>query len=204
MNENIIPHEVIIKKQHRRKLNQHGSDVLWFTGLSGSGKSTLAHKLEAALYDKLVRTYVLDGDNVHTGLNKDLTFSTEDRKENIRCIGEVSRLFMDCGIFLLTVFISPYREDRDSVRNLVDEGEFIEIHVKCPVEVCESRDVKGLYKKAREGIIPNFTGISALYEEPENPEITVDTDTETLQESVDKIIKYLEDRGYLYVADYVI
>lgn len=202
MNKHIIPHEAIIKKEDRRKLNSHGSAVLWFTGFSGSGKSTVAHKLEAVLYEKMVRTYVLDGDNVRTGLNKGLTFSAEDRKENIRRIGEASKLFMDCGIFLLTAFISPYREDRALVRGLVEKNEFIEIYVKCPIEVCETRDVKGLYEKARTGVIKNFTGISAPYEEPENPEIIIDTDTETLKESVDKIIKYLEDRKYLYVEDY--
>ena len=143
-NEHIIPHDAIINKTHRRQMNRHESAILWFTGLSGSGKSTLAHNLESALYDRQVRTYVLDGDNVRTGLNKDLTFAPEDRKENIRRIGEAAKLFMDCGIFLLTAFISPYREDRRMVRDLVESREFIEIYMKCPVEVCEDRDVKGL------------------------------------------------------------
>jgi len=192
-----MPHEAIIKKHHRCKLNSHGSAILWFTGLSGSGKSTLAHNLESTLYAKGVRTYVLDGDNIRTGLNKGLTFSEEDRKENIRRIGEVSKLFMDCGIFLLTAFISPYREDRSVVRSLVQEDEFIEIYVKCPVEVYEQRDVKGLYKKAREGVIPNFTGISSPYEEPVKPEITIDSDRMTLEESVEYIIKFLIENKYL-------
>ena len=194
MNENIIPHKTIINKTHRHKLNQHKSAILWFTGLSGSGKSTIAHKLEEVLYKKNIRTYVLDGDNIRTGLNKGLTFSEEDRKENIRRIGEVSKLFMDCGIFLLTAFISPYYEDRQFVRSLVEDNEFIEIYVKCPVEVCEQRDVKGLYQKAREGKVLNFTGISAPYEEPKNPEIIIDTDVATIQESVDKIVKCLKDK----------
>ncbi len=197
--KNIIPHDAIINKNHRRKLNHHGSAVLWFTGLSGSGKSTIAHNLESALYEREVRTYVLDGDNVRTGLNKGLTFSPEDRKENIRRIGEVSKLFMDCGIFLLTAFISPYREDRQFVRSLVESGEFIEIYVKCPVEVCEKRDVKGLYKKARDGEIKNFTGISAPYEEPESAEILIDSDAMTLEKSVEVIIEYLEQNGYLEI-----
>ena len=197
MNENIIPHHAIINKHHRRKLNGHGSTVLWFTGLSGSGKSTLAHNLEDRLYRRRVRTYVLDGDNIRTGLNKNLGFSPEDRMENIRRIGEVSKLFMDCGIILMAAFISPYRKDRDSIRNLLKKGEFIEVYMKCPVDVCERRDVKGLYKKAREEKIPNFTGITAPYEEPVNPEIVIDSDSMTLEESINFIISYLEETGYL-------
>ena len=197
MNRFIMPHKAIITKKHRRKLNDHSSVVLWFTGLSGSGKSTIAHVLEERMYQKNVRTYVLDGDNVRKGLNKNLGFSQEDREENIRRIGEVTKLFMDCGIIMMAAFISPYRKDRDAVRNMVDKDEFIEVYVKCPVEVCEKRDVKGLYKKAREGVIPNFTGISAPYEEPKNPEIVIETDKISLEESVDFVMDYLEKKGLL-------
>ncbi len=196
MEQHIIPHKAIIKKEDRQKLNGHGSFILWFTGLPGSGKSTLAHKLEAVLYDRNIRTYVLDGDNIRKGLNKNLGFTPEDRQENIRRIGEVARLFMDCGIIVLIAFISPYRKDREAVRNLVGKEEFIEIYAKCPAEVCKQRDVKGLYKKVQEGIIKNFTGISAPYEEPEHPEITIHTDKMTLEESLEHIVKYLEERNY--------
>ncbi len=195
----IIPHEGNIKKEDRQRLKGHKSAILWFTGLSGSGKSTVAHKLEEKLFEMGIHTYVLDGDNIRTGLNKDLGFSAEDREENIRRIGEVAKLFVDAGIMVLSAFISPYIKDRETVRNLVNEGEFIEIYVKCPLEVCEQRDVKGLYKKAREGIIKNFTGIDDPYEEPLNPEIVVETDKETLEESVNKIINYLKEKGYLEV-----
>ena len=195
----IIPHEGNIKKEDRQRLKGHKSAILWFTGLSGSGKSTVAHKLEEKLFEMGIHTYVLDGDNIRTGLNKDLGFSAEDREENIRRIGEVAKLFVDAGIMVLSAFISPYIKDRETVRNLVNKGEFIEIYVKCPLEVCEQRDVKGLYKKAREGIIKNFTGIDDPYEEPLNPEIVVETDKETLEESVNKIINYLKEKGYLEV-----
>jgi adenylylsulfate kinase len=197
----IIPHEGNIKKEDRQRLKGHKSAILWFTGLSGSGKSTVAHKLEEKLFEMGIHTYVLDGDNIRTGLNKDLGFSAEDREENIRRIGEVAKLFVDAGVFVLSAFISPYIKDRETVRNLVEEGEFIEIYVKCPLEVCEQRDVKGLYKKAREGIIKNFTGIDDPYEEPINPEIVVETDKETLEESVNKIINYLREKGYLEVKE---
>ncbi len=193
----IIPHEGNIKKEDRQKLKGHKSAILWFTGLSGSGKSTVAHKVEERLFERGIHTYVLDGDNIRTGLNKDLGFSAEDREENIRRIGEVAKLFVDAGIIVLSAFISPYIKDRETVRNLVDKGEFIEIYVKCPIEICEQRDVKGLYKKAREGVIKNFTGIDDPYEEPLNPEIVVETDKETLEESVNKIIKYLEENKYI-------
>lgn len=193
----IIPHNSIIKKEDRGKLNKHKSAILWFTGLSGSGKSTIAHKAEERLFDMGVRTYVLDGDNIRTGLNKDLGFSAEDREENIRRIGEVAKLFVDSGIIVMTAFISPYKKDRQAVRNLVADGEFIEIYVKCPIEVCEQRDVKGLYKKAREGIIKQFTGIDDPYEEPENPELMIETDKIGIEESVDCILTYLENKGYV-------
>ena len=198
-NKFIIPHEGNIKKEDRQRQKGHKSAILWFTGLSGSGKSTLAHAVEEKLFEMGVHTYVLDGDNIRTGLNKDLGFSAEDREENIRRIGEVAKLFVDAGIVTLTAFISPYRKDREFVRSLVEDGEFIEIYVKCPLEVCEKRDVKGLYKKARAGIIKNFTGIDDPYEEPENPEIIVETNKETIEESVSKIINFLKENGYLEV-----
>jgi adenylylsulfate kinase len=165
--------------------------------LSGAGKSTLAIALEKELYDFGIRSYVLDGDNIRHGLNKNLGFSPEDRKENIRRIGEVAKLFVDAGLFALSAFISPYREDRQMVRERFVPGEFIEVYVKCPLEVCERRDPKGLYKKARKGEIQNFTGISAPYEEPLNPEIIVETDKQTLEQSVQQIIGYLKERGLL-------
>lgn len=180
-----------VSKEDRRRLNGHGSCVLWFTGLSGSGKSTLATEVEKRLFQSGVRTYVLDGDNIRHGLNRDLGFGKDDRKENIRRIGEVAKLFVDAGIVTLTAFISPYREDRDMVRGLFEPGEFIEIDVKCSLEECERRDPKGLYQKARRGEIKDFTGISAPYEEPVNPELVVETERETVEESVGKVLDFL-------------
>lgn len=190
---NVTWHESNITKENREKLNGHKAVVIWFTGLSGSGKSTLAHAVEQALYDKGCRTIVLDGDNIRHGLNKNLGFSPEDREENIRRIGEVAKLFTDAGVIAMTAFISPYRADRDKARELLKAGEFIEVYVKCALDVCEERDVKGLYKKARAGEIKEFTGISAPYEEPANPEIVVDTGAETLEESTKKVLAYLEE-----------
>ncbi|GAA0487003.1 adenylyl-sulfate kinase [Salinibacillus aidingensis] len=195
--ENIVWHDSKVTKEERQKLNGHKSAVLWFTGLSGSGKSTVSVELEKELYKQGVHTYRLDGDNVRHGLNKNLGFSPEDRKENIRRIGEVAKLMVDAGLFTLTAFISPYREDRDAVRELLDDGEFIEVFVKASVEACEARDPKGLYKKARAGEIKGFTGIDAPYEEPGNPEITVETDQQSLEESVQQIVDYLKENGYL-------
>ncbi len=193
----VVPHKGKITREDREKLKGHKSFILWFTGLSGSGKSTIAHRVEELLYERSVHTYVLDGDNIRMGLNKDLGFSEKDRKENIRRIGEVAKLFIDAGIVVLSAFISPYREDREFVRNLVNEGDFIEIYVKCPIEICEQRDPKGLYKKARAGIIKNFTGIDDPYEEPENPEIVVETDKMTVDMCAEKIIRYLENRNLI-------
>ncbi|MEQ9618863.1 MAG: adenylyl-sulfate kinase [Deltaproteobacteria bacterium] len=193
----VIPHEHEIRKDDRRRLNGHGSLILWFTGLPSSGKSTLANEVEKRLISSGIRTYILDGDNVRTGLCKDLGFSEEDRAENIRRIGEVSRLFVDSGNIVLSAFVSPYRRDRDAVRELVEDGEFVEVFVKCPVEVCEERDVKGLYKKAREGIIKGFTGIDDPYEEPENAEIVIETDNLSLEEGVERIISYLNEKNVL-------
>ncbi|MEE9238963.1 MAG: adenylyl-sulfate kinase [Thermodesulfobacteriota bacterium] len=193
----IIPHEHEITKGDRRSLNNHGSLILWFTGLPSSGKSTIANELEKKLITLGTRTYILDGDNVRMGLCKDLGFSEEDRGENIRRIGEVSKLFIDAGCIVLSAFVSPYIKDRDAVRELVEEGEFVEVFVDAPLEVCEERDVKGLYKKAREGIIKGFTGIDDPYEAPLNPEITIDTSELSLDEGVKVIFDYLEKRGVL-------
>ena len=193
----VIPHEHEITKEDRRNLNTHGSLILWFTGLPSSGKSTIANELEKKLITMRARTYILDGDNVRMGLCKDLGFSEEDRGENIRRIGEVSKLFVDSGAIVLSAFVSPYIKDRDGVRELVEEGEFVEVFVDAPLEVCEERDVKGLYKKAREGIIKGFTGIDDPYEAPPNPEITIDTSKQSLEEAVDSIMAYLNDRGVL-------
>ncbi|MDQ0162538.1 adenylyl-sulfate kinase [Aeribacillus alveayuensis] len=194
---NIVWHHSKVTKEDRQKLNGHKSVVLWFTGLSGAGKSTLSVEVEKELHQRGIRTYILDGDNIRHGLNKNLGFSAEDRKENIRRIGEVSKLMVDAGIVTLTAFISPYREDRDMVRQLLGEKEFIEIYVKCSLEECERRDPKGLYKKARAGEIKGFTGIDDPYEAPENPELVVETDKQTLEESVKKVITYLEEKGYI-------
>ena len=194
---NIVWHHAKITKGDRQKLNQHKSCVLWFTGLSGAGKSTLAIEVERELYHYGIRTYVLDGDNVRHGLNKNLGFSPEDRTENIRRIGEVAKLFVDGGLFAITAFISPYREDRDLVRAMHPEGEFIEIYVKCAIDICEERDPKGLYEKARKGEIKDFTGVSAPYEEPRAPELVVETDKQGIDVSVAQVITYLKENGYI-------
>jgi len=196
-NQNTVWHESTVSRQDREQLNGHKGCILWFTGLSGSGKSTLAHAMEDILHKRGVRTYVLDGDNVRRGLCKDLGFSDEDRTENIRRIGEVSNLMMQAGVISLTAFISPFINDRKIARDLVGDGEFIEIFCDAPLEVCEKRDVKGLYKKARAGQIPEFTGISSPYEKPEKPEIIVDTDKLSVQECVDNIVHYMERNGII-------
>ncbi|PLV59324.1 adenylyl-sulfate kinase [Thermotoga sp. KOL6] len=195
--KNIVWHEGKVKKEDREKLLGQKGVVVWLTGLPGSGKSTIAHELEWRLLERGKLAYVLDGDNIRHGLNSDLGFSPEDRKENIRRISEVAKLFADAGIITITAFISPYREDRRRARSLLKEGEFIEIYVKCPLEVLIKRDPKGLYKRALKGEIKEFTGISAPYEEPENPELIVETDKESVEESVGKILKYLEEKGII-------
>ena len=194
---NITWHESRVSKDERASKKGQKPCVLWFTGLSGSGKSTVANVLEGALFELGHHTYLLDGDNVRHGLNKDLGFSAEDRVENIRRIGESAKLFTDAGLIVLTAFISPYRSDREMVRELMGEGEFVEIFVDTPLEVCEERDPKGLYRKARAGEIKNFTGIDDPYEAPENPEITLHTADESAQESAAKIVAALEEKGYL-------
>jgi adenylylsulfate kinase len=194
---NTVWHHATVTRDRRKDLNKHKSVILWFTGLSGSGKSTLAHAVEEKLYQHKCRTYVLDGDNVRHGLCGDLGFSDEDRKENIRRIGNVAKLFLDAGTIVLTAFISPFHEDRKTVRNLVLPGDFLEIYCNAPLEVCEQRDVKGIYKKAREGLINDFTGISSPYEVPSNPEITVNTGEDSLEECVSQIMKLLKDRSII-------
>jgi adenylylsulfate kinase len=189
---NIIPHEYQITQKDRNTLNNHPSKVVWFTGLSGSGKSTLASMVEVELHKQGWRTYLLDGDNVRMGLNKGLGFSLEDRTENIRRIGEVSKLFVDAGVLVLAAFVSPLKDDRDRVRSLFSQNYFVEVFVNCPLEVCEQRDVKGLYEKARKGEIKDFTGISSPFENPENPELIIYTAEEKLEASVEKIISYLK------------
>lgn len=195
--ENIKWHHSKVTKEVRRQLNNHKSVVVWFTGLSGSGKSTISVELEKELYNMGVLTYRLDGDNIRHGLNKNLGFSPEDRKENIRRIGEVSKLMVEAGLVTLSAFISPYRKDRDEIRDLLEDGEFIEVFVDASIETCESRDPKGLYKKVRAGEIKGFTGIDAPYEAPMDPEITVDTDLQSPEESVQTIVSYLKKKGYL-------
>lgn len=188
---NIVPQDYRISKNDRRELNGHGSVIVWFTGLSGSGKSTLANAVEQELFKQGIRTYVLDGDNIRHGLNSNVDFSAEGRTENIRRIGEVAKLFIDAGVVVLTAFISPFKSDRDRVRSLVASEEFIEVFVDCPLEICEQRDVKGLYKKARAGEIADFTGISSPFEAPENPELTIATGTIPLHQSVEQVTNYI-------------
>ena len=190
---NITYHQATVTKDRRNKLNNHKSVVLWFTGLSGSGKSTLAHALEEKLFNMDFRTFVLDGDNVRHGLNSNLDFSETDRSENIRRISEVSKLMLEAGLIVMTAFISPFRKDRTEARALITNDNFIEIYCKASLETCEKRDVKGLYKRARAGEIKNYTGIDSPYEAPVNPELIIDTDQETLDYSVSKILSYLEE-----------
>ena len=197
MSNNLVWHEQHLSKKDRLKIKNQKPCILWFTGLSGSGKSTIANAVETKLYELQKHTYLLDGDNVRMGLNKGLGFSDADRVENIRRIGEVSKLFVDAGLIVLTAFISPFEKDREMVRNLVQDGEFIEIFVDTALETCEQRDPKGLYKKAKIGEIPNFTGISSPYEAPKNAEIIIKTDELSIDECANKVIKYLEKQGYL-------
>ncbi|MDU9418547.1 adenylyl-sulfate kinase [Staphylococcus lloydii] len=194
---NITWHDSEVTKQQRQQRNNHKSALVWFTGLSGSGKSTVSVALEKALYDQQVHTYRLDGDNIRHGLNNNLGFSPEDRKENIRRIGEVGKLMVDAGLLTMTAFISPYEEDRAQVRETLDDGEFIEVYTKCSLEACESRDPKGLYQKARAGEIQGFTGINAPYEAPSKPEIVIDTEQLSVEEAVQEIINYLKEHKYL-------
>ncbi|MEH6942514.1 adenylyl-sulfate kinase [Bacillus sp. JJ722] len=197
MKKHITWHDSQVHVQQRRLQNGHHSFVIWFTGLSGSGKSTIANELAAQLFSENISVYVLDGDNVRHGLNSDLGFSEEDRTENIRRIAEVAKLFVDNGTIAITAFISPFQEDRNRARASLQNDEFIEVYVKCPLDACEQRDPKGLYKKAREGQIKQFTGIDSPYEEPVRPELIIDTAGLSIEESVNEIIAYLKTRKFI-------
>lgn len=196
-NEDIIWHKQYVEKEDRNKLLNQKPCILWFTGLSGSGKSTIANAVELELFKRGIKTYLLDGDNVRHGLNKDLGFSEVDRVENIRRIGEVSKLFVDAGIIVLTAFISPFKSDRQIAKSLVNYNEFIEVFVDTPLEICESRDPKGLYKKARDGAIKNFTGISSPYEKPDEPQIHIKTQNYEISKCADMVIEHLIKYGYI-------
>ncbi len=195
--KNITWEDGYIKREDRERLHGHKGAVVWFTGLSASGKSTIAKHLERLLFNKGCSTYVFDGDNVRHGLCADLGFSPEDRKENIRRIGEMVKLFVDAGIIALTAFISPYRKDRERIKSLFNDNRFIEVYVKCPVEICEKRDKKGIYEKAIKGEIKEFTGISAPYEPPKEPDIIIESDKTTPLESAKRIFKLLKERGII-------
>ena len=194
MDENIVWHNYAISKSQRSEQKKHKPAILWFTGFSGSGKSTVANALESALNQLGVHTYLLDGDNVRHGLCKDLGFTDADRVENIRRVGETAKLMVDAGLMVLTAFISPFQSERDMVRNLVEDGEFIEVFLDTPLEVCETRDPKGLYKKARAGEIKHFTGIDSDYQIPASPEIKIDTSKNTLDQSVQELVAYLKQQ----------
>lgn len=195
--KNVVWQQQTVSRKQRESLNKHRGAILWFTGLSGAGKSTISSSVEAALHERGILTMVLDGDNIRHGLCSDLGFSETDRQENIRRIGETAKLFMESGVVILTAFISPFRSDRQIARGLVNEEDFSEIYVECPLEVCEDRDIKGLYKKARNGEINNFTGISSPYEVPENASLTVNTDDLSIEECVEKVIKYCEQQDII-------
>ena len=194
---NTVWHHATVNRELRNQQNRHKSIILWFTGLSGSGKSTIAHAVEEQLYKQGFRTFVLDGDNVRHGLSSNLGFSEEDRKENIRRVGETAKLMLEAGIITLTAFISPYRQDRERVKIMMPPGDFIEIYCEATLETCERRDVKGYYKKARAGIIKNYTGIDSPYEIPDNPELTLNTDNQTLEESVQAVLALLKQKVIL-------
>ncbi|CAM3077525.1 adenylyl-sulfate kinase [Pseudoalteromonas atlantica] len=189
--ENIVWHAQTVSRKQKQQHKGHKPVLLWYTGLSGSGKSTVANAVEAKLFSLGCHTYLLDGDNVRMGLNKGLTFSDEDRVENIRRISEVAKLFVDAGLIVSTAFISPFKADRAQARSIVNEGEFVEVFIDTPLAVCESRDPKGLYKKARAGEIPNFTGISSAFDVPENPDIHVKTADQTIEQCAEQIVDYL-------------
>jgi adenylylsulfate kinase len=199
--KNVVWHHATVTRQRRNQQNKHQSVVLWFTGLSGSGKSTLAHAVEEKLHQMDCRTIVLDGDNIRHGLCKDLDFSDKHREENIRRISEVVKLFIESGIITLTAFISPFKRDRDKARALLDSNDFIEIYVKCPFDICEDRDTKGMYKLAKANKVKNFTGVSSTYEEPESPDLIVDTDLESINKSVDKVFSVLISKGVINSAN---
>jgi len=194
MAKNIYPHEGVVKREHRERLLGQRGVTLWFTGLSGAGKSTLAVAVEEVLHKAGTLTYILDGDNIRSGINNNLSFSPEDRKENIRRIAEIAKLFREAGVITLSAFISPYREDRQLARDLAGDDDFIEVFVDASLDACEERDPKGLYKKARAGQIPEFTGISAPYEAPENPELHIRTDQHSVEECAEMVLNYLREK----------
>ncbi len=194
MSENIVRHHYKVACEHRSRLHGHKPMIVWFTGLSGSGKSTVAGRVEEILHEKDISTYLLDGDNIRHGLNSNVGFSPEGRKENIRRIGEVARLFVDAGVVVLAAFISPFRTDRETVRQLVEPGRYVEVFVNCPLEECEKRDVKGLYRKARAGEIPDFTGISSPFEEPLEPDIEIKTDLLAVGEAAGQVAAHVMER----------
>lgn len=198
---NIVWHDHKVDKKSRLSLKKHQSCILWFTGLSGSGKSSIANAVEELLFELNVHTYLLDGDNIRYGLNKDLGFDDTSREENIRRIGEVAKLFVDAGVIALTAFISPFIKERDFVRNLVDENEFIEIYIDTPLNICEQRDPKGLYSKARSGEIKNFTGIDSPYEPPENPELHIKNDGISIEDAAKQVVQYLLDKNIIKESD---
>lgn len=194
---NTIWHHATVTRERREKQHHHKSIILWFTGLSGAGKSTLAHSVEEKLHQLGCTTYVLDGDNVRHGLCADLTFSKDDRKENIRRIGQVAKLFIESGVIVLTAFISPFKTDRLIVKNMVQHGDFVEIFCNSPIEICEKRDTKGLYQKAKSGEVSEFTGISSPYEKPEKPDLEVKTGSSSLEECTDRVLSLLKERNII-------
>ena len=199
--KNVIWHEHLVSRIERNVLNKHRSKVIWFTGLSASGKSTIAHHLEKELYDRGVRTYVLDGDNVRHGLNSDLGFTREDRAENLRRIAETCRLFVDAGVMVLSAFISPFKADREKIAEIIGRNDFIEVHVDCPVEICENRDPKGLYKKARAGEIKGYTGVDSPYEAPESPDVKLPTNELDVESCVREVLELLDDKKLILLLD---
>jgi adenylylsulfate kinase len=198
--EHVVWHETLVNRRDRNLLNKHRSGLLWFTGLPSSGKSTIAHHLEKELYTRGIRTYVLDGDNVRHGINSNLGFSREDRRENLRRIAELCKLFVDAGLVVLAAFVSPYKEDREFVRSKLGPENFFEVYVNCSPETCEKRDPKGHYTKARKGIIKNYTGVSAPYEEPQAPDITLDTEKLDVVESVQKLLEFLDEKKFILLV----
>ena len=194
MQENIIPHSYQVSVHDRRKSNGHNSFLIWFTGLSGSGKSTIANAVEQELFKQGIKTYTMDGDNIRKGINNDLSFSPEDRTENIRRIAETAYLMIDAGLVVLAAFVSPYKKDRDNIKNIVKDVNFVEIYINTSIEECERRDVKGLYKKARAGEINNMTGISSPYEAPTSPDIEIKTEDESINDAVKKIIDFIKPK----------
>lgn len=200
MDKDIKWHEGFINKLDRNRLSKHKSGLIWFTGLPASGKSTIAHNVERALFERGIRAYVLDGDNIRHGLNADLGFGREERKENLRRVAELSKLMVDAGLVVLAAFVSPYREDRAFVKDVLGDENFFEIFVKCSAEVCEGRDPKGQYKKAREGLIKNYTGVSAPYEKPESPDLVLNTEVLSVQDSVGRILGLLDSKKFILLV----